>query len=54
VNLLGLQTNLAVATLVSIGMAVVAVALVLYRRWRLGRAGPPPPVEDPSGQVSAG
>jgi phosphatidylglycerol:prolipoprotein diacylglycerol transferase len=54
VNLLGLQTNLAVATLVSIGMAVVAVALVLYRRWRLGRAGPPPPIEDASGQVSAG
>jgi phosphatidylglycerol:prolipoprotein diacylglycerol transferase len=55
VNLLGLQTNLAVATLVSIAMAVVAVALVLYRRRRLGRAaGPPPPVEDASGQVSAG
>ncbi len=37
VNLLGLQTNLAVATLVSIGMAAIAVILVLLRRWRLGR-----------------
>lgn len=55
VNLLGLQTNLAVATLVSIGMAAIAVIFVLIRRWRLGRsAPPPPPVEDVSGQVSAG
>lgn len=53
VNLLGLQTNLAVATLVSILMAAVAVALVVYRRWRRGRAAGPP-VEDVSGQVSAG
>lgn len=54
INVLGLQTNLAIATLVSIGMAAVAVVLVLIRRWRLGRAGSPPPQEDVSGQVSAG
>lgn len=55
VNLLGLQTNLAVATLVSILMAAVAVALVLWRRWRLRRSGgAPPPAENASGQVSTG
>lgn len=54
-SFLGLQTNLAMATLVSIGMATIAVILVLYRRWRLSRnSGPPPPVEDVTGQVSAG